>query len=77
MGKEAPLERIIMKRRNRREKREAAVQKTAPVPSLHLEYTIYLKQDYVSDLNEEAWRDTLWALIDGCDCEKGSDADIL
>ena len=77
MGKEAPLERIIIARRNRKEKKQAAAQITAPIPSLHLEYTIYLKQDYVSDLTEEEWRDSLWALIDGCDCEKGSDADIL
>lgn len=66
-----------MKRRNRKEKKLAARNTAAPVASLHLEYTIYLKQDYVSDLNEEQWRDTLWSLIEGDDCEKGSDADIL
>ena len=68
-----------MKRRSKREKKSmaTAAQETAPVPSLHLEYTIYLKQDYVSDLTEEEWRDSLWSLMEGCDCEKGSDADIL
>lgn len=65
-----------MARRKRREQKSAATtQKTAA--SLHLEYTIYLKQDYVSDLTEKEWRDSLWSLIEGCDCERGSDADIL
>ena len=67
-----------MKRRERKAKKSVAnLQKIAPTASLHLEYTIYLKQDYVSDLTEQEWRDTLWSLIDGCDCEQGSDADIL
>ena len=62
-----------MARRKRRERK----QPVTSAASLHLEYTIYLKQDYVSDLTEEEWRNVLWSLIEGCDCEKGSDADIL